>query len=339
MKSKIIVIAAISLAFCQTSKALEPEKVPEKMVLSAQQASERIREFTGGKKCFTLTFVTDVHSGGNYKYKQFGFISELDKYFHSDLLVNGGDIGLNYTNRPGVETLEYDHQLVSSVRDNMDSSLPWLSVKGNHDMVFDQLTYGSMVNSDVKGAHFGDQSRLYGYIDFPKHKMRVIFVNTSDNDNGSKTPYFMSDEQLNHIEEYLQTLPKKWKVIVTGHFCTDPIGAWVRYQRDCDRPCFDRFNSILACFAAIRPQDLVCYLCGDSHFDNTIVRSGVRYVIRQGYGGIDPLDIPEGASTTPCAWWNGDSLYDVLVIRKDGQAKLFRVGAGGPDCDLLLTDN
>ena len=73
---------------------------------------------------------------------------------------------------------------------------------------------------------------------------------------------------------------------------------------------------------------LVCSLAGDSHFNNSVKRNGVNYIVRQGYGNVDDSEMPSGATKDT---FNTDDnvLFDILAIKSNGKAKIFRIGAGG----------
>ena len=73
---------------------------------------------------------------------------------------------------------------------------------------------------------------------------------------------------------------------------------------------------------------LVCSLAGDSHFNNSVKRNGVNYIVRQGYGYVGDSEMPSGATKDT---FNTDDnvLFDILAIKSNGKAKIFRIGAGG----------
>lgn len=50
----------------------------------------------------------------------------------------------------------------------------------------------------------------------------------------------------------------------------------------------------------------------------------VNYIVRQGYGEISESEMPEGSSRDNFSW---DSIcnFDVLAIKQDGNAKIFRI--------------
>ena len=63
---------------------------------------------------------------------------------------------------------------------------------------------------------------------------------------------------------------------------------------------------------------------------------GVNYIVRQGYGYVSDAQMPSGA-TRDSFNYNTQCLFDVLAVKGNGNAKVFRIGAGGSARDLAIT--
>ncbi|MGN1075825.1 MAG: hypothetical protein ACI4QP_02520, partial [Candidatus Enteromonas sp.] len=171
---------------------------------------------------------------------------------------------------------------------------------------------------------------------------RFLFLNTSENLRG----YDVSDEQLAFVINQLETCKEK-SLVLFSHFCFNSCGAWIRYPNPLS-PNMVRLQGIEKAFAnrekghtgplnfdfSRSRSHLLLHLCGDSHFNNQSRSDGYLIACRQGYGGIDPEDIPEGASFDLFDK-HEQCNFDLLVIASS-HAKLFRVGAGEEIRDIEI---
>ena len=74
-------------------------ELPIDVLKSWQRVNKKINEFCENdlKNSFKMLFITDVHIGAENRnhIKQLEFVRELTKINKVDLIVNGGDIGLD----------------------------------------------------------------------------------------------------------------------------------------------------------------------------------------------------------------------------------------------------
>lgn len=322
-------------------------RIPKFVLSDAEETFNRITNWEGeiGEDVFLLGLVTDVHSIGD-EYKFVGYLNVLHNKYHFDIMCNCGDIGLDVPETNNNPEKEFD--LLWSTRNEMYDENPWIFCKGNHERVLLQTTgyiFNYSLNRNNPIRVFGDSFGNYGYVDNSGKRIRTYFLNTSDMDyNG----YFLSDKQLVWFVETIKELSEGWGVIITSHMCIDDIGRCNSYPNDADCKGMKAMREILEAYAnktsvTIDGYDintdftniksnLICVLSGDSHFNNQINRNGVNYIVRQGYGWVSESDMPDGATFYPydIRW---QCCYDVLAVKKNGTAKIFRIGVGGEDVD------
>ena len=324
---------------------VENEGVPSFVNNESLETYKRAMVYLDSQSMYLLAHITDVHSGGSTKYLHVGYLNSLNKVWGFSALCNAGDIGLDIG-----ETEDAAISLMYNTKKQMNSTSPWLFCKGNHERLRSRAELGNVFMKPMKRQFpnivFGDNNGLYGYIDNESSKVRTIYLNTSDTDSGSH--YNTSDEQVIWLGNTLFSTNDDYKVVILTHLCPKQIGEWNDYPGDWRTA--SNFVKIIEGFAqrqivshsdtswdyTSKLAKIVCVLSGDSHFNNSIKENGVNYVVRQGYGGISEASKPEGA-TSDSFNWNNQCLFDVLAIKDNSNAKIFRIGAGGESRDLELT--
>lgn len=334
------------------------DNIPSFVFENGQKTYTRLMNWCGNESnVFLLAQVTDVHSEGSNKYKVVGWLNELNKLFNFNVMGNFGDIGLDTSSITGDKEATYS--LVVNTKKQMSSNSPWIFMKGNHEIIeangiISENIYGEIFNKATRRNYpqlVLSSNGSYGYIDDVNTKTRTIILNTSDVSTG--VGYKISVEQLQWLIEAINNTSNGYKIVVVSHLCIDDIGRWASYPADASGSGFDTLRSILNSianhtdgsnsstglswdFTNKTSVKLVCSLAGDSHFNNYIKRDGVNYIVRQGYGGISESEMPEGSSRDNFSW---DSIcnFDVLAIKQDGNAKIFRIGIGEENRDLEFT--
>lgn len=330
----------------------DEHSVPSFVLSDARKTYKRIVEWADTEDVYLLAQVTDVHSGGSEKYKVVEYLSVINKLYSFDVLCNMGDIGLDTAATQGDDEKVFD--MLWNTRKGMNCTNPWIFCKGNHERLVSLQTLGNIFNRSFKRQfsqiQFGDTYGNYGYIDCEEKKVRTYFLNTSD--TPSESHYAMSKEQLQWLIDNLLTLSDTWKIVVTSHLCVDDIGRWKSYLTDAAGAGFDSLRAILHDFVTRTSGTnsslglswnfteakgtLVCSIAGDSHFNAFINRSGVNYVVRQGYSAISDSEMPSWGTKATINWTTQCS-FDVLAVKNNGTAKVFRIGAGDVDYDLEFT--
>ena len=329
--------------------------LPQFVRNEANSTLQRFLQWCGNNIVSTLGHITDVHSGGNTKYKAVGYLDSLANLFGFSLLCNNGDIGLDVGENEANEYL-----LIQKTKLKMSTNNLWVFCNGNHDYgshripsvyinnVFNasySRRFQNRIYSIIGGDTFG-----YGHTDDNVGKVRYIYLNTSE---GNTSSFTMSKKQIEFVINALQNAPNDYSIVILSHLCIDAIGRWNSYPDDASADCFVALRAIFKDFVArgagentalsiswdftAAQSKLACVLSGDSHFDNYIKRDGVNYIVRQGYGNVTPSEMPSGSVFTPFNYYN-QCLLDVLAINTETSVgKIFRIGAGGSECDLEFT--
>jgi len=320
---------------------------------AGEETYQRILDWAGDDQVCMIAQVTDVHSAGTEKYRAVSYLGELNSLFGFDLVGNFGDIGIGINDELATDA----NQLVRNTKMSMKQQVPWVYMKGNHDTGIG-ITLSDDKLSTIFEQPFAKQcsrihesGKCYGYVDLDYSKVRAIYLNTSDS---ASNAYAISATQLNWLVSTLASMQADWNVVILSHLCVDDCGRWASYPGDASGAYFDTLRSVLAAFVAKTngsnattgvswdfrsvpaSSKLVCSFAGDSHFNNTAVTNNVRYVVRQGYGGISSSEIPSGG-TVDSFDYTSQVLFDVLCIKSSGNAKVFRIGAGGDTRDLAFT--
>lgn len=296
---------------------------------------------------YMLGFITDVHSGNNTRYNQVYYLNEVNKIFGFDVLINNGDIGLDVG-----ETTEGARELMYNTKKGMNCSSPWILNKGNHERLVSQNELGQIFNRPSKSQFhsitFGNNTGLYGYLDNQDKNVRMIYLNTSDSDDTSHIA--VSEAQINWLVNTLASTPNGYNNIIVSHVCLYPTG----YGTYSNEPCIVILKNIILDYVNKRSGSgqeygyniswdftsangkVVCCLAGHSHFNKAMKYDGVNFIVRSGYPGFTPEDLPDGATNDNFSA-NTQCNFDVLVVLDNSNAKIFRIGAGGVDRDLAIT--
>ena len=209
---------------------------------------------------FNFAFLSDIHYSANYKNgikhteQALNVISERA---HIDLVAFGGDYIPNWTRMTKTNAVA---AITETKINYSDIKTPCLWLKGNHDnngYTGERLSKAEIYNRimcknrDVHGfiENPNDPYGGYGYVDFDNSKVRVIVVNTSDNDNmsakanesGAIAPVInahnVSAGQIQWLADHALDFSSKenageWGIIVISHvpiFASSSVGYWTSY--------------------------------------------------------------------------------------------------------------
>ncbi|MBQ1454606.1 MAG: metallophosphoesterase [Thermoguttaceae bacterium] len=332
-----------------------PENIPDWAKAQIAEALARFEQWKGDDEVIVFPIVTDIHDGDPAIYDPIDwgaakmhtlFAQYAAGQFRADFLADLGDIGLDSKQDERGARL----RIAVSRRLYKNCPVPVLFALGNHDhnnstfYVTSQL-FGEQFNGwqKEKGVNLiTGPNQDYGYYDLPEKKCRVFFLNTSD-----EGYYGYSTDQLRFLADNLR-LPEGFSALVVEHFCVyAPIGYWKSYA-DTRAKRDELMMKILEDFASggkgteedvswdfteNKGTALIGLFCGDSHFDNQACVNGVHYIITQGYGTVNPKELPDGAVIRPFKR-DETMLIDVVAVKpRTRQIHLFRIGSGGADAD------
>lgn len=332
-----------------------PDMIPDWAKAQIGETQVRFQQWRGDDEVIVFPTITDVHDG-NLSFSDplnWGlakthtlFAQYAAGQFKADFIADLGDIGLDMNQDESQARLRME----ISRRLYKNSPVPILFALGNHD----HNLSGFFVTNKLFGKTFNGWTKSrgvklvtgpnedYGYYDLPEKKCRVFFLNSSDEDY-----YGYSIEQLQFLADNLR-LPEGYSALVVEHFCVyAKIGYWKTYA-DTRAKRDELMMKILEDFVAgakgteedvtwdfteNKGTSFVGLFCGDSHFDNQAYVNGVYYIITQGYGGVSPKELPDGAIIRPFKR-DETMLIDVVAIKpRTREIRLFRIGSGGADAD------
>ena len=342
-------------------------RIPDWARREIDAALTRYRRWRGDDLTVAFPYVTDLHS------KRPALPNGLDDFSDSkmhvflaqlaadeadaDFLADLGDIELDLSrvvSPPGKWPPDFQPGALADVRARLATHAelyrhwgrPVLFALGNHDHANRRISsreFGQALNVGVTQAQ-GHPTVLspdgdHGYLDLPAKRVRVIFLNSSD-----EGYYGYSLSQLRFLAGALSSLADGWTALLLQHFCirTD-IGHWTSFP-DTKARRQETAIAILEAFVArgrgeaeglrwdfsgLRDQAFAGCFFGDSHFDHHLSEHGVAYTISQGYGTIRDQDLIPGAVRTRFEC-RTQMLVDLVAVKPARrQVRVFRIGAGG----------
>lgn len=208
--------------------------VPNYVVTEAEEVISKVIEAQSGRT-FTFATITDMHYGSWGYYE--GITDYPDgvkhacqalKYIDERIKLDAVAVLGDYTDGMAdtqQSTAVYDFKGVNAVLDKLRFA-PNLRLVGNHDFHTEHspLTYryiGAYSDDNVEWGNF-----LGGYFrkDFTTHKIRVICLNTSEQNNTSVSP---TTEQYNWFINSLDLSAKEdaseWQILILSHI---PLDFW-----------------------------------------------------------------------------------------------------------------
>lgn len=201
---------------------------------------------------FKMVFVTDLHNMDDAPRLEHAnqAIQAICRTADIDCVVFGGDYIRNWSEITKEEAIDDIEQCRNKFKNQI---VPTIWCRGNHDTngyVGERLTkeeaYNLIANKNVaNGAviNTADPYGNYGYVDFAEKKIRLVFVNTSDNDlmvekevdsagySAMIDCYNVSATQLQWIaDKALNFTESGWRVIFVSHlpfyWSTSSSDAW-----------------------------------------------------------------------------------------------------------------
>ena len=203
--------------------------IPEYVKVEAERVANNIQSTRTGQS-FTFAGLSDahidyseaskisaIHAGMGLKCVR--EIANIDLVAHLGDYINGGHTS---TKSGSIEEYKTYHKAMFEACNGIDNV--WL--QGNHDANYqggDTFTLDEMysyIGSNNTGNHnvdYDKENRLYGYIDYPAKRLRVVYLNSSD---GWKTG--ISDEQATWLSNIAFDLSKKsdvanWGIVIFVH--------------------------------------------------------------------------------------------------------------------------
>lgn len=210
------------------------ETIPDYVKTEAESVIERVIA-AQGNRTFTFAAITDLHLGSWGYYE--GITDYPDgvkhacqalKYIDSRIKLDAVAVLGDYTDGMAETqqgTAVHDFKGVNSVLDKLRFA-PNLRLQGNHDFVAEgsPLAYRYIGAYNDGAVEWGNPLGGYFYKDFETQKLRVICLNTSEQNNTSVScsveqyQWFISSIDLSAKED-----ADKWGILILSHI---PLDMW-----------------------------------------------------------------------------------------------------------------
>lgn len=323
-----------------------------------EEINNLINNFQPTEKSLSLIFQTDHHSNNSDNYsgpaiRTIKISNYLQKMLPIDINLFGGDYIANGASTTKSAAMAMINTLKKYIKESGSVLL-----RGNHDCnqlqqtaseimtdleIFNIIGKKYLTNNLKIVTNEAIPNAMYGYIDFPYQKIRIVFVNTSDGyDQGLKIGMGnMNTTQLQWLADNAFDLTGKldYKVVVFGHY---PIYDFEDETAQVEGGRLSAFKNLLLAFkdgtnlnytawgnnykvvkdfTTQGSKPLLAYICGHTHEDeNILTTSGILQIAttNAGYYGkendIGTID---------------ELAFDIITIDQANNKLLFkRVGKG-----------
>lgn len=322
----------------------------------------------------TLVFVVsadnhyrEVVDSGAYQVYHAEVMAKIAKRLRADAIINLGDIITQYIDsvddpiyaESGVTPEEINTQRLAKMATAFQSTgVPFLYTLAHHEMCLhvngptstDHTTQTSVYPYPAKKVlglcgkgsewleehHYTQDSLSAGYyVDFDRHKIRIIFYDSVSYTNCGYTP-----ESIAFISEAFSTVPQGYKVLICTHVASRAPGVYSARIKN-----WEQVETIMQDFTS-NGGTILGELHGHSHFDNVVWIDGVPYpyiciCCAENSWSTVGEKIEAGVLGNPVSYRNHSStrgaaigtynewLFDVVCVHPDTNTiKLFRFGIG-----------
>lgn len=158
-------------------------------------------------------------------------MSEICKRIAVDGVAILGDSAFGSSTSTAEETkFAFTH-----LRGNLAKGAHEIWIPGNHDhfgisdggnyLSADELySYIGANTTDKAVTDYDNLHRMYGYVDYDKQRIRVVYLNTSDITDSYASDYGMSTVQAQWFVDTLAAVPSGWGVVVMSHH---PLNGYI----------------------------------------------------------------------------------------------------------------
>lgn len=238
------------------------------------------------KDVFSILFATDLHYKSDNEFT-FGTMKKLRemvicaKIVKPDLFVLNGDLTDGHSDKSIIlselaELFDILKELEIPIiidKGNHDSAT-WFAFENNLAKYITSVEWNEVISKVTKRNECG-----YGYLDFKKHKIRAIYMNTSDTINETDEigritrkercqQWYLGIgwEQINWLNNVLSDCPQDYSVIFFSHYI--PYGKNVENG--------ERVWKIIKDFN--KENKVLVYMYGHKHKDFTEKRDGITCI-------------------------------------------------------------
>lgn len=293
-----------------------------------QNAVNQIYQHTTGKS-IVFCLLTDSHYTVNGTWQDTAEnIRRVQEQAGFDAIVHLGDLTDGMLSKQICQ--DYASQVISDLRSNQ---VPLYLCIGNHDTNYfhgnpDCLSYEEQYALYLRQNEqhvVREKNQLYYYVDYPKVKVRCLFLYAFDHREYIR--YGFSMEEVNWVKETLQLTPEGYSVVVFSHDAPlARLDYWASEIRN-----GEELMEVLEAYHNQEGNCILGYIHGHTHADYVYTERAFP-IISLGCSKIEyfPDKKPEGAvrqERTPDTVTQ--ELWDTLIITPDKKKLDFiRFGAG-----------
>ena len=195
------------------------------------------------QRVISICFITDIHWGANIK-KSPEMMRILFERCNIDALVFGGDfithsdfdknamieLGLDFFNQ-----IKFANDRLCCVVGNHDDNS---YQQANHDSILNEYEIKNVLFSNPYFLKCKDCYKFNYYVDFPKNKCRLLFLDTSNRK--------VDKSQFDYIVKILNSTQEGWQIIALAHIWLEWNPTTIHYEANCQTKeiikIFDCFN-------------------------------------------------------------------------------------------------
>ena len=212
--------------------------VPTYVTAEAERVAEAINGVRTAKS-LVLLCASDIHTLMSYTPNVTATLhlaqgmNEICKRVTVDGVVNLGDTVWG----DSTSTIQNCKDEYNHLRNHLGNvqGVPQIWLQGNHDnnaynsaetLNTDQLySYIGANTTDKAVTDYDNLHRLYGYVDYERQKIRVIYLNTTDSGDAPSTSYSVSTAQAQWLVDTLAAVPGGWGVVAMSHHPLNTSGG------------------------------------------------------------------------------------------------------------------
>lgn len=219
-------------------------------------------------KDFKFGFITDIHGKNNH----YRYLNSLSKYNQLKSVIVNGDIN----SLDGELSLDGTQDSLMEISKVLgEFTIPVLATRGNHDGVTGGATFTTEMFTNALIRPFNENTTDKGYYfkDFTKEKIRVIMLNSSE-EEGNRAGF--SQEQVNWLSQTLNATQDGWSVITCTHHNLETKHSSTGYNPP------QRANEVIAAIKNFKATKTQCkhigHWFGHEHYDLIEVVDGITYI-------------------------------------------------------------
>ena len=282
---------------------------------------------TCASNCDVFFFITDTHFDFSRTWnnqlnacQSFAMMAYLRKYLRIDTILHGGEL----FNLPPCGNFMEDYKQV------IGTNQVYLAL-GNHEFISlqDQNVVNYFTRMLSNGMIYGDENKMWGYVDNPTRKSRYIVLSPFGPSPDGTSPYVMDklndDNQYNWFVNTALDIPAGYTAVIISHLLYT-LSGYAGSSLILPTPS-ERYVNAIDNYSGV--GKIACVLMGHTHSDRMhIGPTGIPYIISQTDRFYTPGGDHEDIGVTRTRGTITEQHFEVVVINKVAkEIKLFAIGS------------